>query len=118
MASGTQHALIGSGLGVGCWMVYCKLSNRPLQFGEVLLAAGVGAVGGLIPDLLEPAIHPNHRQFFHSYVAAALLVQANKQLSTSAQIPAEARGTVHLVSLGFLSHLVIDAQTPKGLPWI
>lgn len=118
MASGKQHALIGAGVAVAGWFVYCKIAQRPLELGEVMLAAGVGAVGGLLPDLLEPAIHPNHRQFFHSYVAGALLVQANRQLSRNTQIAADGRGAVHLASLGFLSHLLADAQTPRSLPWI
>jgi inner membrane protein len=118
MASGKQHALIGAGVAVAGWFVYCKLMERPLELGEVLLAASVGAIGGLVPDLLEPAIHPNHRQFFHSYVAGALLVHANRHVSRNTRIPAEARGTVHLASLGFLSHLLSDARTPKSLPWI
>jgi inner membrane protein len=118
MASAKQHMLIGVGAAVVGWFVYCKLAERPLDLGEVLLAAGVGAFGGLVPDLLEPAIHPNHRQFFHSYVAGALLVHANRHISRNAQIPADVRGAIHLASMGFLSHLFADAQTTKSLPWI
>lgn len=118
MASGKQHALIGAGVAVAGWLAYCKLAKRPLELGELLLAAGVGAIGGLVPDLLEPALHPNHRQFFHSYVAVMLLVHANGHLSRNPQVPAEVRGTVHLASVGFLSHLLADARTPKSLPWI
>src|ERR1700736_2048406 len=47
--------------------LYCKLVDRPVEVGEVLLSAGVGIIDGLLPDLLEPAIHPNHRPFFHRY---------------------------------------------------
>src|ERR1700731_3123532 len=109
MASGKKHAWIGAGVAVAGWFVYCKLVERPLELGEVLVAAGVGAIGGLVPDLLEPAIHPNHRRFFHSYITGALLLHANSHLWGNVQIPAEGRGTVHLVSLGFLSHLLADA---------
>ena len=35
-------------------------------------AGGFGAMCGSLPDLLEPAIHPNHRQFFHSTTAKSL----------------------------------------------
>jgi membrane-bound metal-dependent hydrolase YbcI (DUF457 family) len=118
MASGKQHALIGAGVAMAGWFVYCKLVERPLELGDVLLVAGVGAIGGLVPDLLEPANHPNHRQFFHSYAAGVFLVHANRHLSRNPQVPAEVRGTVHLASVGFLSHLLADAQTPKSLPWI
>jgi membrane-bound metal-dependent hydrolase YbcI (DUF457 family) len=118
MASAKQHALIGAGIGVVGWFVYCKLVERPLDLGQFLWAAAIGAVGGLLPDLLEPASHPNHRQFFHSYFAGALLIHANGHISRNTQIPAAARRALHLASGGFLSHLLADAQTPKSLPWI
>jgi hypothetical protein len=50
------------------------VANAPA---ELLLATGVGMVVGLLPDLLEPALHPNHRQFFHSYAVTALLAHAD-----------------------------------------
>ena len=118
MASAKQHALIGGGLAAACWILNCKFVNRPVNLGEVLVAGGVGAVGGLLPDFLEPAIRPNHRRFFHSYVAGAFLVHANRELSKKVEIRSDTRRAVHLASLGFLSHLVADAQTQKGLPWI
>lgn len=118
MANAKQHALIGAGVAAVGWFVYCKVVERPVTLGEVLLAAGVGMIGGLVPDLFEPALHPNHRRFFHSYVATALLTHANHHVSRNTQIPPEARATIHLISLGFLSHLAADAQTPKGLPWV
>lgn len=116
MANAKQHAVIGAGVGAVCWLLYCKLVDRPIQVGEVVLAAGVGMIGGLLPDLLEPAIHPNHRRFFHSYAATALLARESSCFPNT-QIPAETRAAIHLISLGFLSHLAADAHTPKGLPW-
>lgn len=118
MASGKQHILIGAGIGVAAWLVYCKLADRPVKLLETALAAGVGAIGGLVPDLLEPALHPNHRQFFHSYVASGLLVVANHHVLRNREIDPALRAAVHLGSLGFASHLLADAGTPKGLPLV
>src|SRR5258706_4259287 len=43
---------------------------RPLHdIAEILGGAGAGALGGALPDVLEPAVHPNHRAFAHSAVA-------------------------------------------------
>jgi|SRR5579863_293195 len=116
MANAKEHAMIGAGVGALGWFLYCKVVDRPIKFGELVAAGGVGMVGRLLPDLLEPALHPNHRQFFHSLAASALLVKANHHLWQSRLVPAEARGAVHLLSLGYLSHLAADGQTPKGLP--
>ncbi len=118
MANAKEHAITGAGAGALGWFLYCKVVDRPVKLGELLVAGGVGMVGGLVPDLLEPAFHPNHRQFFHSLAASALLVKANHHISQNEQIPAEARGAVHLLSLGYLSHLAADGQTPKGLPLV
>lgn len=118
MANAKQHALIGAGVGAVGWLLYCKLVDRSVDVGEVLLAAGVGMIGGLLPDLLEPAIHPNHRRFFHSYAATALLAHANRHVSQQLQMPADTRAAIHLISLGFVSHLAADAHTPRGLPWV
>jgi len=38
-----------------------------------LVHAAMAAVCGTLPDVLEPALHPNHRQFYHSLGFAALL---------------------------------------------
>lgn len=116
MASGKQHILIGAGVGVAAWLFYCKVADRPVKVLETALAAGIGAIGGLLPDLLEPALHPNHRQFFHSYVAGGFLVVANHHVSERSDVDPALRAALHLGSLGFASHLWADAGTPKGLP--
>jgi len=118
MASAKEHAVIGAGVGAVTWFLYCKLFDRPLELGELLVAAGVGLIGGVLPDLLEPALHPNHRRFCHSVGGSALLACLNNGVSRNTQIPAEGRAAVHLISLGFFSHLIADSQTPKGLPWV
>ena len=35
-----------------------------------LVAAATAAGCGTLPEVLEPALHPNHRQFFHSFLFA------------------------------------------------
>lgn len=49
--------------------------NQPPEYilFEALGGALVGAVGSRIPDLLEPATSPHHRQMFHSVGAAAVV---------------------------------------------
>ncbi len=104
-------------MGAAAWLVYCELSDRPINLFETLIAAGIGAIGGLVPDLLEPAVHPNHRAFFHSYAAGGLLAVANDHLSRNRDIEPTVRAALHLGSVGFASHLWADAGTTKGLPF-
>lgn len=65
-------------------------------------AAG-GYVGGVLPDILEPAAHPNHRGPAHSLVAGAALVPATKQIrewANSCRLKAESCRCRRLASEG------------------
>lgn len=84
-----------------------------------LLTAGLGALLGSLPDFIEPAYHPNHRQFFHSWVFATVLVVGFARLWQ--WTPTDERGKVlryfGLIAGGaYLVHLAMDAGTPKSLP--
>ena len=86
---------------------------KPLAHGT--LAAFLGT----LPDLIEPAYHPNHRQFFHSWTLAiglgVSLYQVHKwQPENKFQ---ECLKTLALVGGGaYLVHLAMDSTTPKSLP--
>lgn len=59
-----------------------KLTFKPI------VGAGLAVLLTNLPDQMEPATHPNHRQFFHSVACAAYGV-----------------------------HLALDATTRKSLPF-
>jgi membrane-bound metal-dependent hydrolase YbcI (DUF457 family) len=76
---------------------------------------------GLIPDYLEPATSPHHRQFCHSAVFAAALIAAMKKLYD--WVPATSghaflRDALLSIGFGYLAHLGADATTAMGLPLI
>jgi hypothetical protein len=73
-----------------------------------------GAVGGALPDVLEPPVSPNHRGFFHSAPFLAVLVFAVTLLlgrSRTALL-----GLLFSFLIGYGSHLWADGNTPQGLP--
>jgi inner membrane protein len=84
------------------------------------LAGGIAAsVLTKLPDLLEPAITPNHRQFFHSVAFASLLGVGLYKLHQWQ--PEEAADkfwkTLGMVAISsYLIHLALDATTAKSLP--
>jgi inner membrane protein len=86
-----------------------------------LLDGAAGALLTSLPDKLEPAIHPNHRQFFHSVVFAAgvgyATYQAYKWQPTNdwEQI---LRWLVIIGGVAYLTHLALDACTAKSLPLV
>lgn len=90
-----------------------ELTERPL------LDALAAHIAGTLPDILEPACHPNHRQFFHSY---AMLLAVGYGLYRTYQWQPETDGK-KLLKWAFLIgggsygvHLLMDSCTRKSLP--
>lgn len=88
---------------------------------DPVFAGIVAALAAGIPDYLEPATSPHHRQFCHSAVFATALVAVMKNLYE--WIPETAgeailRDILLSIGFGYLAHLGADATTPAGLPWV
>ena len=64
-------------LSVGGWGLRRRSSREVKVFRMLLAVTGARSMtsesdrSGTLPDLLEPALHPNHRQFFHGVLFAA-----------------------------------------------
>jgi inner membrane protein len=109
---------VTAGLAVGL-----HLADREQKEGKATLqplAGGfVASVLTKLPDLLEPASSPNHRQFFHSVVFASLLGAGLYRLhkwqpEEAADKFWKALGMLAISS--YLIHLALDATTAKSLP--
>jgi membrane-bound metal-dependent hydrolase YbcI (DUF457 family) len=113
---------------------------------ETLGGALGGGLGGRLPDILEPADSPNHRGPAHGFLAggaalAAKLEGAHKYCCDQAETyrvkyvahaavndPVAllywlvemfwriAAGLLSGLQAGYLSHLALDALTPRSLP--
>lgn len=117
MSNGTEHQFAAAA-GLFCaaaadWHPDDHWSKHPIT------AAAVGAGCGTLPDLLEPALHPNHRQVFHS-VAFALLLGFGLYKAYVWQPETVGGHVVRSMALiagtAYIVHLVMDASTPKSLP--
>ncbi len=60
--------MVGAVVGGIAYSRICKLLDQGSELEGLLLSAGLGAAGACLHDLLEPAIHPNHRRVMHSVV--------------------------------------------------
>jgi membrane-bound metal-dependent hydrolase YbcI (DUF457 family) len=114
-------------------------------FAEITGGLLGGAIGGIMPDVIEPATSPNHRKIAHSMVAAGSLAlarvtewqaacrrraaehsQAASLLQPGCQERADAESAAMWWSLlagftagfvaGYASHLALDALTTRSLP--
>ena len=77
-----------------------------------------GLAGAILPDKLEPAFHPHHRKFFHSYTAGAGLVYTKTQIDDFLNRYLDFKYPTYAFFLGYASHLILDFRTPKSLPLI
>lgn len=119
MANGSTHRFAAA-VAVGSACLYVE-ANQPTKSAKPFVGAGLAAVLTNLPDMIEPASHPNHRQFFHSLAFAGLLMLATRKVYTwETDNPFdEAIRFVLLVGSGaYFVHLLLDATTAKSLPII
>ncbi|MBL8377399.1 MAG: hypothetical protein JNM79_06000 [Burkholderiales bacterium] len=117
MANGTTHR-IAAAVVIGAVWIHAE-ADQPEKSAKPLLGAGLAALLTNLPDILEPALHPNHRQFFHSLTFAAMLGKATHEIyEWETDNPAdEAIRFLLLVGAGaYFVHLLLDAGTAKSLP--
>ena len=85
-----------------------------------LVATAVGSFFGKLPDILEPALrNPNHRQFCHSFVVVVSIGYGIKKVyewKPKDEVDALIRGIALFAGAGYISHLLLDASTPRSLP--
>lgn len=120
MANGFVHTVTGAATGLATVVI----EKETLQENPALLLAApaVGTVFGKLPDVIEPAFkNPNHRQFFHSIAFVGLVVYGLKK--TYDWRPEDGfEKVIRVLALcagfGYLSHLVLDSTTPRGLPLV
>jgi membrane-bound metal-dependent hydrolase YbcI (DUF457 family) len=129
MANFKKHATVGAAVGGGLNLLWQlnKISRSPdapsgfwdtlrrIDFLEVAAFALLGTACASLPDILEPATNPNHRAFFHSAGCGGAVFYGAFGKHTE-RWSKEHRTTARTAALSFLSHLALDAGTPKGLP--
>lgn len=77
--------------------------------------AALGVIGGVLPDIIEPANSPNHRKLFHSLtVGTAVCVGLYKTYKSN--LPKETKVGITAAGLGYLLHLALDSSTSNSLP--
>lgn len=120
----SSGALVGAltGLALNYFNQVKKSENnedKKFDYAELFLStfggATLGTLGGVLPDILEPANSPHHRKVFHSWATASLISYGLYQAYKS-NIPKVAQGLCYIAGFGYLSHLALDSRTPMGLP--
>lgn len=142
MPGKNAHILCGAAVGIATFFALGGTSDeKPASHGLTTALAGVAGdclpdfleelspatiplsaiIGSRLPDLIEPATSPNHRQFFHSWLVFGATAAAIKALCDWKPLtPKEQHIRRLLISLlaGYSSHLFLDALTTKSLPFV
>lgn len=86
------------------------------------LAMGLAAAAlPTLPDHIEPALHLNHRKFFHSIAVVAGLAYAVRQVyvwEAEGEWERLARALLLAGGAAYLGHFALDALSAKSLPLI
>ncbi len=139
------HTMAGAGVGAGLGvLVVGPAPDHQMRQMAVFSTLG-GALGGAMPDLLEPATSPNHRDVCHGLIFTAAVCfglyalwagtcrtraaacderAASLELGSDARYHEEARadfwralGALALgFAAGYASHVALDGGTPDGIP--
>lgn len=147
MPNRSTHAMLGALTG-GAIAAALAGSAPTREFAAETIGGLIGGwAGGLLPDVIEPATSPHHRQLAHSLAAAGGLTMtkvaewqascrsaATEALQRAGSLPVGcadrnntelaailwrlAAGLIVGVVVGYGSHLALDACTPRGLPII
>ena len=101
------------------------LANEEQKEGKATLAPVAGGLAASfltkLPDLIEPATSPQHRQFFHSLAFAGLLGLGVSKLHAwepEDELRKFLRVAGLLAGSAYLIHLALDFTTTKSLPLV
>jgi inner membrane protein len=118
MANITTHMYVGGAAAAITYLAMCKYYRREPTFVEGLTFSFAGVLSSVAPDMLEPALNPNHRQFCHSFTAGILLLNGSTKTCsyTNDKIEEPTKILMACIFNGYLTHLFLDGCTPMGLP--
>jgi membrane-bound metal-dependent hydrolase YbcI (DUF457 family) len=119
MPNADKHIMIGAPVSAGVnllcqWLVQLEDPAQRIDWGEVLLSGLAGAAASLLPDMLEPATSPAHRQVCHSAMAGLLVFHLASGKHCHSLEPV-VRRLLLAGAAGYISHLTLDAGTPAGI---
>ncbi len=121
MANFQSHLIAGT-ISAGTLDVGAKILKKESVEPEEILLFGadlsLGALGGLLPDILEPAIHPRHRKFFHSFAFLIITGVGVWYLWERTNIFKWIKWPVTILAVGVGVHLLMDSRTSSSLPLV
>ncbi len=120
MASAAEHATFNFIAVTTAAAALRHQEGRPVDGSCIAIGAATACLPSL-PDILEPAVNPNHRKFFHSITFALGLgyfVHRVYKWEAESEWERLARLAMLMAGGAYLAHLARDALTARSLPLI
>ncbi len=95
-----------------------KERNETATLEEVAGQCILGAIGGALPDLAEPADSPRHRKSAHSATSLVLIAKLIQTANENQQLSQVQKDSWTSLGVGYSSHVIADSTTPAGIPLI
>ena len=121
MPTRNTHLLLRFVFGVAGYTITKLIQKEELSHLSLIIAGAAGAVAGELPDILEPALYPNHRSHAHSIVTGIGISYVATKLPTLElleSVNSDTKAILVGATCGYISHLLADGTTKKGLPII
>lgn len=116
MSNRLEHMVTGFCVGGLIYALMAHEPGQPVDWNKTAVYAGVGAGVAAVPDILEPPTSPRHRGIAHSASGGVFVLSLAKKLMENPNITPEGKRAIAVLAAGYISHLVLDAETPAGLP--
>lgn len=114
----STHTLVGGLVGGVAYLALSPRLERQPSLGGLVFSVAAGAAVACLHDVLEPALHPNHRGVVHGLALNTGLAVVLRKLWEDERLRPELKVLCTALGLAFLSHPALDATTPKGIPFL
>lgn len=109
-----EHMLVSGLISAVRYSQIMKEAGKEIDLTKVIGIGLLGAIAGILPDVLEPATNPNHRSICHSILAGAGVIALDSKINKDLDTEQKAMQSALFWAYG--THLILDAFTPKSLP--
>lgn len=110
------HFFVGGCASALTYAVRKRSRNKGISDLELIGMFLIGGGAASIPDVIDTPNGPNHRSIAHSLVAVGGVGSISNGLNNNPNFTPEQKDFAYSLMAAYLSHLFLDAQTPKGLP--
>ncbi len=113
---GKTHLALGAITGAGIYVENQRRNKENISGKGIGFCALLGLIGGILPDILEPATSCTHRKIWHSIFILLVIIGIVWLIYKYSQLDNDKKVAIKSFAGGYVSHLVGDFTTPAQLP--